>query len=428
MPKKIFFLFLFCLMFAAPALASGSVTVFTVGAHTYTVDGRVQDIDVAPFTSGGRVFLPVRYVAEALGVSPGNITYRGGVITLSRGGTVVRLTVGGNVMLVNGNAVTMDVKVTTVDGRAVLPAAWVCRAFGTVPVWNGAARTVTIEEPDGSAGDGSVDLSDTGGGGGPVAVTPYDAGGDFPNPAVEVLPALAYPSSVATVSRDYRWQYNGVTYRWHVQVPADLLDWDRKVAGMVNTFYNSDGLTQGVMFSSLPDDLQQLVASCSDEANGDYTPWVEESLNYTYAGLLAKWLSARAQADGYDYFHTAEFVQSFVGGAIPYNLTPVPRLAAQTLIDSGDCKDKSILLAAILKNMGYHVALLFYPPPPGETTGHMAVGIAFSAGQITTARELSYYPYDGEKYYFAETTAPDWLIGQISDESLEKSGYVYPVP
>lgn len=33
-------------------------------------------MDVIPFTQNGRTFLPVRYVAEAIGVPPDNISYQ----------------------------------------------------------------------------------------------------------------------------------------------------------------------------------------------------------------------------------------------------------------------------------------------------------------------------------------------------------------
>lgn len=40
----------------------------TVDQRTYTVDGTPHDMDASPFISGGRTLVPVRYLAEALGV------------------------------------------------------------------------------------------------------------------------------------------------------------------------------------------------------------------------------------------------------------------------------------------------------------------------------------------------------------------------
>jgi len=43
----------------------------------------------------------------------------------------------------------------------------------------------------------------------------------------------------------------------------------------------------------------------------------------------------------------------------------------ETPVERGDCEDKSILLAAILRALGYRTALLVFPDDPG----HMAVGV-----------------------------------------------------
>ena len=412
------------LTFALPALAAPAHrAVFVVGQNIYTVDGQARIMDTAPYIKDGRMFVPIRYVAQAVGVAPQDILYTEGKVTLLKNNKVVQLTIGSNTMLINGAAVNMDVAAEIANGRTMLPFRWVALAFGAMVKWDEAARTVIIEEPD-SAGSG---------GRGDSGRSSPDAGSEngaeivLRKTPVEVIPPVKYPSSVNTVSRDFQWRYGDTIYRWHVEIPAELLNWDRRVVETVNTFYSSDGITQTILFSSVPDNLKRLIASCSESAKGNFVPWVDEDLNYTYAGILAERLFGQAQADGYDYFHAAEFVQSFVGGAIPYRQTPVPQLPVQTLVDAGDCKDKSILLAAILKNMGYRTALLIYPPPPGQQVGHMAVGIAFRDDEITVDRLLSYYLYNGTRYYFAETTEPNWLIGQISDEKLEKEGYVYPV-
>jgi hypothetical protein len=116
---------------------------------------------------------------------------------------------------------------------------------------------------------------------------------------------------------------------------------------------------------------------------------------------------------GYNYFHEAEFILSFIGSAIPYNITAYPELPAQTLIDTGDCKDKSILYASILKSLGYKVALLNFKDVSG-TAGHEAVGVVFDDSQVPQGRALYYFQHNGSKYYFAETTASGWTIGAAS--------------
>jgi transglutaminase-like putative cysteine protease len=78
-----------------------------------------------------------------------------------------------------------------------------------------------------------------------------------------------------------------------------------------------------------------------------------------------------------------------------------PKYPVETLMDGGgDCEDTSILLAAILDNLGLDCILL---SPPG----HMAVGVAVSG---LTAK---HYPYNGHNYYYVETTGVNWNVGAI---------------
>lgn len=76
----------------------------------------------------------------------------------------------------------------------------------------------------------------------------------------------------------------------------------------------------------------------------------------------------------------------------------------QTLIDQGgDCEDTSILLAAILQEMGYGVILLAM-----WDAEHMGVGVRGDSS-ITGA----YYEYNGQRYYYIETTQEGWQVGEI---------------
>ena len=97
------------------------------------------------------------------------------------------------------------------------------------------------------------------------------------------------------------------------------------------------------------------------------------------------------------------------------------RYPLETLVDyGGDCEDTSILMAALLKAMGYDAVLLYFSGDPG----HVAVGVA---GQFSG----SYFDYQGAKYYYLETTGSGWEIGDIPPEYEHKSANIYqiiPVP
>ncbi|MEW6276659.1 MAG: copper amine oxidase N-terminal domain-containing protein [Bacillota bacterium] len=119
--------------------------VFTINDTKYTVNGVDQTMDVAPYIKDGRTFVPVRYVAQALGVTPENILYADGKVTLIKGDKVVQLTIGSNVMVINGISIAMDVPAEIKDGRTMLPFRWVAQALGAKVNWDEATQTVTME-------------------------------------------------------------------------------------------------------------------------------------------------------------------------------------------------------------------------------------------------------------------------------------------
>ena len=119
--------------------------VFAINDTKYTVNGVEQTMDVAPYIKDGRTFVPVRYAAQAVGVTPENILYSDGKVTLIKGDKVVQLTIGSNVMLINGIAINMDVAAEISNDRTMLPFRWVAQALGAKVNWDEATQTVTME-------------------------------------------------------------------------------------------------------------------------------------------------------------------------------------------------------------------------------------------------------------------------------------------
>ena len=69
---------------------------FTIGKTAYTVNGVQKTLDVAPYTDGGRTYLPIRFVAEALGISDDNIVWNDATktVTLINGNRIASFKVG----------------------------------------------------------------------------------------------------------------------------------------------------------------------------------------------------------------------------------------------------------------------------------------------------------------------------------------------
>jgi hypothetical protein len=124
-----------------------------------------------------------------------------------------------------------------------------------------------------------------------------------------------------------------------------------------------------------PDDWAGWAAMCKDSRD-DY-----------YIQRLVDGIESTASIEGYSEYETVEY-----------------------------CEDTSILTATLLYEMGYDVALLIL-----EDDNHCAVGIKGGEGVTGT-----YYPFDGTKYFFIETTGDGWGIGDFPDFD-SGTAHIYPL-
>lgn len=70
---------------------------------------------------------------------------------------------------------------------------------------------------------------------------------------------------------------------------------------------------------------------------------------------------------------------------------------------TGDCEDTTILAASILQCMAYEVVILVGP-------SHAALGVAGAEGFPEPFRA---YPFKGRRYFYCETTAKGWKVGEV---------------
>ena len=171
---------------------------------------------------------------------------------------------------------------------------------------------------------------------------------------------------------------------------------------------------------TLPVALYDACRAVSREENGvfDYAAYASDAGDDLYIASLAACFEDAAGRLGLGPHERTELALGFVQ-SLPYaddllskGTEEYPNFPAETLFEQkGDCEDKSILLACLLKEMGVDAALLAFEGPSG---GHMAVGIADDG-----LMKGEYYPFGGVNYFYAETTGPGWEIGSAP---LEQSG------
>ncbi len=129
-----------------------ATTTFTIGSTTYTVveDAVVVEktMDVAPYIKAGRTYLPVRFVADALGVTEDNIIWDPVTrsVTVFKGDRIAQMTIGSNVLMVNGVELTMDVAPEITNGRTMLPVRFMTQALGASIAWDAETQTVTVTQ------------------------------------------------------------------------------------------------------------------------------------------------------------------------------------------------------------------------------------------------------------------------------------------
>ena len=128
--------------FAETLPALKQQAVFTVDSNTVTVDKKEFIVDAKPYIEKDRTFLPVRFLAETLGIK---VTWINNEVVLTRPGKTIILKQGEIFLNNDGKYELMDVAPVIVPpGRICLPARYVCEAAGYKVSWEPDTRTMII--------------------------------------------------------------------------------------------------------------------------------------------------------------------------------------------------------------------------------------------------------------------------------------------
>ena len=126
-------------------LAKG-ISTFVIGESKYTVNGVEKTMDAASYIKDpGFTMVPVRFVAEAFGVTGENILFGKGTVTIFAGNRTIQLTNGSNVAIVNGAPVSMATAVEIKEGRTYAPIGEIATILGVSKDWNAGTKTATFE-------------------------------------------------------------------------------------------------------------------------------------------------------------------------------------------------------------------------------------------------------------------------------------------
>jgi len=199
-------------------------------------------------------------------------------------------------------------------------------------------------------------------------------------------PAAIYPSITPASEADetgdseFVFSFEDRTYR--LGMPVDMAVYSGARSGPKNA----------ILYENISDDVWM---------TGYYRAFIDDPHQEALYGKLLHSFSDLRDKKDLDSDRYAELITAFVQ-AIPYenhpNGTP-PKFPVETVVEgTGDCDDKSLLLAALLSRAGYDVALLDF-----VNDSHMAVGIA---GDNNT--------FGSTGYIYIETTDVGF-IGSVPD-------------
>ena len=130
---------------AATALVASLALALSTPA-TISVDGQRLASDVAPVTTPGEAYLPLRAVSDAAGA---RTTYdaRSGEITVRRGAQVLAMRVGTSDARLDGHRITLARAPFSVRGRVLVSGATIARAFGSTVRYDARHDRVVVRTP-----------------------------------------------------------------------------------------------------------------------------------------------------------------------------------------------------------------------------------------------------------------------------------------
>ncbi|MCE5192352.1 MAG: copper amine oxidase N-terminal domain-containing protein, partial [Candidatus Cryosericum sp.] len=126
-----------------PAVSTSTTLVLTVGADIVSVNGKATSIDAAPEIVNSRTFVPIRFISETFGATVEWLAETQG-ITITLGDSTIGLQIGNATAVIDGNIISLPAAPYIKNGRTMVPLRVISEAFGGDVVWDAALRTITI--------------------------------------------------------------------------------------------------------------------------------------------------------------------------------------------------------------------------------------------------------------------------------------------
>ncbi|ALS26076.1 copper amine oxidase [Paenibacillus sp. 32O-W] len=120
------------------------VIKMTLGSKTATVDGKPVSIGAAPFAEKGVTYLPLRFVADAMGGTV-NWNQKEKRVTVLRGDKLLEMVVGSKEFLLNGVRKAGAVEPMVRSGYTLVPIRLVSEQLGLEVKWDQKTKQITVQ-------------------------------------------------------------------------------------------------------------------------------------------------------------------------------------------------------------------------------------------------------------------------------------------
>jgi hypothetical protein len=119
---------------------NSSVSVFSNGSQL--------NFDVQPVIVNGRTLVPIRSIANALGISDNNVSYSSGAATINDGSNQMVIPSNAQQVYLNGKSYAIDSSTEIVNGRMMVPLRAISQLFNKNVQWYPNGRIVSISQAD----------------------------------------------------------------------------------------------------------------------------------------------------------------------------------------------------------------------------------------------------------------------------------------
>jgi hypothetical protein len=120
------------------------VIVLTIGKNVMMMNGRTSLLDAPPFIANNRTMVPLRAIAEAFGATV-NWQAKTETVEISLEKAFISMQIGNTVAMIGTKVYMLDAPPIIKKGRTFVPIRFIAEALGSVVLWDAKTQTIQIE-------------------------------------------------------------------------------------------------------------------------------------------------------------------------------------------------------------------------------------------------------------------------------------------